>query len=46
MLNKPENVLSAIKVKRHLDNPIITPQLSVTLGDNINGPSVIKVPSD
>src|SRR5579884_586290 len=25
-------------------NPIITPQLSATLGDNINGPSLIRVP--
>lgn len=26
-------------------NPIITPELSVTLGDNINGPSLIRVPA-
>ncbi len=26
-------------------NPIVTPELSPTLGDNINGPSLIRVPS-
>lgn len=25
-------------------NPIITPQLSASLGDNFNGPSLIRVP--
>lgn len=32
---------SAVRLTPH---PIITPQLSATLGDNINGPSLIRVP--
>ena len=33
-----------MKVLRHVDNPIITPGLDPSLGTNINGPSVIRVP--
>jgi hypothetical protein len=32
------------EVTRFPGNPIITPQSSVTVGDNINGPSLIRVP--
>lgn len=33
------------RVVRFSTNPLITPDSSPTLGDNINGPSVIRVPS-
>ena len=35
---------SALRADRSPHNPLITPASSSTLGDNINGPSVIKVP--
>ncbi len=36
---------AAIQPLRLAHNPIVTPQLSATLGDNINGPSLIRVPA-
>jgi len=38
-------VFLAQSATRLADNPIITRDLSPTLGDNINGPSLIRVPS-
>ena len=35
---------SIFRVQRFRTNPLITPASSSTLGDNINGPSVIRVP--
>jgi len=35
---------SAVHVQRLLDRPIITPQLDASLGPNIQGPSLIRVP--
>ncbi|MHC4887369.1 MAG: glycoside hydrolase family protein [Planctomycetota bacterium] len=40
----PENAIQSITVKRSAANPLITAQSSPTLGTNINGPSVIRVP--
>ena len=37
--------LGEVKVQRFPTNPLITPASSPTLGENINGPSVIRVPS-
>ena len=34
-----------MKLQRLWGKPIITPELSPSIGDNINGPTVIKVPS-
>ena len=34
----------SVTVSRLQNNPIITPELCESLGDNINGPSLIKVP--
>ncbi len=34
----------SFKVERFSTNPLITPASSPTLGDNINGPSVIRIP--
>jgi hypothetical protein len=39
-----QNVRTAVSVKRLLDRPIITPQLDMSLGPNIQGPSLIRVP--
>src|SRR5438105_15814638 len=36
---------AAVHPVRSPHNPIITPQMSATLGENINGPSLIQVPS-
>jgi hypothetical protein len=36
---------SEISVVRFVRNPIITKELSASLGENINGPSLIRVPS-
>ena len=36
---------SAGQPVRLAHNPIVTPELSATLGDNINGPSLIRVPA-
>ncbi|MCZ6673618.1 MAG: hypothetical protein O7C75_11860, partial [Verrucomicrobia bacterium] len=36
---------SKITVTRFASNPIITAESSLTLGDKINGPSVIRVPN-
>ena len=33
-----------MRISRLADNPIITPESSPTLGDNINGPSMIRIP--
>lgn len=35
----------ASQVTRFPENPLITPEMDASLGDNINGPSLIKVPS-
>lgn len=35
----------SLRAERFANNPLITPASSSTLGDNINGPSVIRVPS-
>ena len=35
---------AAVRVQRLLDRPIITPQLHASLGPNIQGPSLIRVP--
>jgi hypothetical protein len=45
MLNLPENQIKQIKARRHSANPLITARSSKTLGNNINGPSVVRVPS-
>lgn len=37
--------LGEVRVQRFATNPLITPASSPTLGENINGPSVIRVPS-
>src|SRR4051812_27614106 len=37
--------LSAVRATRFTQNPLVTLQSSSTLRDNINGPSVIRVPS-
>lgn len=40
------SALSAPVTARRLDgNPIVTPASSATLGDNINGPSLVRVPN-
>ncbi|MEE9443024.1 MAG: hypothetical protein V3V99_10205 [candidate division Zixibacteria bacterium] len=44
-MNLPENHINKIRAVRHSGNPLITINSSTALGDNINGPSVIKVPS-
>jgi hypothetical protein len=36
---------AAIHPVRLAHNPIVTPELSASLGDNINGPSLIRVPA-
>lgn len=41
----PPNAIKEIHVKRSDANPLINFQSSPSLGDNINGPSVIRVPS-
>jgi hypothetical protein len=41
----PPNAVKAISVYRSSGNPIITFESSKSLGENINGPSVIRVPS-
>jgi hypothetical protein len=45
MLNFPENQIKQIKARRYSANPLITARSSKTLGNNINGPSVMQVPS-
>lgn len=40
----PANAIKAISALRSANNPLITFASSPTLGDNINGPSVIRVP--
>ncbi len=40
----PPNAVKAVKVQRSDQNPLITFESSDTLGRNINGPSVIRVP--
>ena len=42
--NNPEAAVHIISVKRCAKNPLITPASSKSLGPNINGPSVIRVP--
>lgn len=41
----PDNQIRSIKAHRHPNNPLITFRTSETLLENINGPSVIRVPS-
>lgn len=41
----PPNAIQSITVRRCAANPLITFAASSTLGNNINGPSVIRVPS-
>ena len=36
--------VQSMQVKRLLDQPIITPELDESIGENIQGPSVIRVP--
>ena len=43
--NLSENPIKEIKAHRCLENPLITAHSSKTLSNNINGPSVIRVPS-
>ena len=43
-VNQPSNAIQRIAVKRSADNPLITPASSSSIGNNINGPSVIRVP--
>jgi hypothetical protein len=43
-LNFPENHINKIRAVRYSGNPLITVNSSTALGDNINGPSIIKVP--
>ncbi len=38
------NAVKKITIVRSVNNPLITPDSHRTLGDNINGPSVIRVP--
>jgi len=40
-----KNRIERVSVRRHPENPLITADSSRTLGDNINGPSVIRVPA-
>jgi hypothetical protein len=37
--------LRSVKARRFAQNPLITRQSSATLGDNINGPAVIRAPA-
>lgn len=39
------NAASSMEARRLPQNPIVTPASSDTLGDNINGPSLIRVPT-
>ena len=41
----PENMVQSVTVYRSKTNPLITFESSPSLGNNINGPSVIRVPS-
>lgn len=41
----PPNAIASIRVHRCASNPLIDFTTSPSLGDNINGPSVIKAPS-
>src|SRR5512136_199163 len=41
----PPNAIESISVRRCDANPLIEFKTSTSLGDNINGPSVIRVPS-
>ena len=41
----PANIVDSIVVTRAQKNPLITFSLSLSLGRNINGPSVIRVPA-
>jgi hypothetical protein len=41
----PGNAVRAINVRRCATNPLIVSESSASLGENINGPSVIRVPS-
>jgi len=41
----PAALVRIVSVKRCANNPLITPASSKTVGPNINGPSVIRVPS-
>jgi hypothetical protein len=41
----PQNVAKSITVTRNEYNPLITPATHISIGDNINGPSIMLVPS-
>lgn len=41
----PANAVKNVAVTRSVHNPLITPQSNKNIGTNINGPSVIRVPS-
>ncbi len=43
-VNQPPNAIQRIAVKRSENNPLITPASSSSIGNIINGPSVIRVP--
>lgn len=43
--NPPAAQAPAVTARRLSENPLITTRTSATLGDNINGPTVIRVPS-
>ena len=40
----PPNAVKAISAARFPENPLITPESGRSVGENINGPSVIRVP--
>ncbi|MHC4940112.1 MAG: glycoside hydrolase family protein [Planctomycetota bacterium] len=41
---QPANPLTSIRAGRHPDGPLLTAESSPSIGTNINGPSVIRVP--
>jgi hypothetical protein len=41
----PQTAKAPVRVNRLLDRPIITPQLDSSIGPNIQGPSLIRVPA-
>ncbi len=41
----PRCAIRAVRVRRSPANPLITPASSATIGENINGPSVIRAPA-
>ena len=41
----PQNAVKNATVTRNEHNPLITPESNISIGENINGPSIILVPS-